>query len=41
VDFYEVVATCDAEKIAAFIESEAKSLVKSFIRKIEDVSDWY
>ena len=41
VDFYEVVATGDAEKIAAFIESEAKSLVKSFIRKIENVNDWY
>lgn len=41
VEFYEVVATGDVEKIAAFIESEAKSLIKSFIRKIEDVNDWY
>ena len=41
VAFYEVVATGDAEKIAAFIESEAKSLIKDFILKIEDVSDWY
>ena len=40
VDFYEVVATGDVEKIAAFIESEAKSLVKSFISKIEYADDW-
>lgn len=30
-----------AEKIAAFIESEIESLKKSFIRKIEEVNDWY
>ena len=40
VDFYEVVATGDVEKIVAFIESEAKSLVKSFISKIEYANDW-
>lgn len=40
VDFYEVVATGDVEKIAAFIQSEAKSLVESFISKIEDANDW-
>lgn len=40
VDFYEVVATGDVDKIAAFIESEAKSLVESFISKIEDANDW-
>ena len=41
VDFYNLVAEGNAEKIAAFIESEAKSLIKSFIRKIEEVNDWY
>ena len=41
VDFYEVVATGDVEKIAAFIEYEAKSLIKSYILKLEDVIDWY
>lgn len=40
VAFYEVVATGDVDKIAAFIESEAKSLIKSFISKIEDANDW-
>ena len=40
VDFYEVVATGDVDKIAAFIESEAKSLVQSFISKIENADDW-
>lgn len=40
VDFYEVVATGDVDKIAAFIESEAKSLIKSFISKIENADDW-
>ena len=38
--FYEVVATGDVDKIAAFIESEAKSLIKDFISKIEDAEDW-
>ena len=41
VDFYEVVATGDVEKIAAFIESEVESLRKSFICKIEEVNEWY
>lgn len=41
VDFYEVVAAGDAEQIAAFIESEVECLRKSFIRKIENVNDWY
>lgn len=40
VDFYEVVATGDVDKIAAFIESEAKSLIKSFISKIENADNW-
>ena len=40
VDFYEVVATGDVEKIAAFIESEIESLRRSFISKIENASDW-
>lgn len=40
VGFYEVVATGDVDKIAAFIESEAKSLIKSFISKIEYAEDW-
>lgn len=40
VDFYEVVATGDVDKIAAFIQSEVKSLVESFISKIEDANDW-
>jgi hypothetical protein len=41
VDFYNLVAEGNAEKIAAFIESEVESLRKSFIRKIEEVNDWY
>ena len=41
VEFYEIVAEGDAEKIAAFIDSEVESLRKSFIRKIEEVNDWY
>ena len=41
VDFYEIVADGNPEKIAAFIESEVESLRKSFIRKIEEVNDWY
>lgn len=41
VEFYELVAEGNPEKIAAFIEAEVESLIKSFIRKIEDVSDWY
>ena len=41
IDFYNLVAEGNAEKIAAFIESEAKSLIKSFICKIEEVNDWY
>lgn len=40
VDFYELVATGDVDKIAAFIQSEAKSLIESFISKIEDANDW-
>ena len=40
VDFYELVATGDVDKIAAFIQSEAKSLIESFISKIEDAEDW-
>ena len=41
VEFYELVAEGNHEKIAAFIEAEVESLIKSFIRKIEDVNDWY
>lgn len=41
VEFYEIVAEGNAEKIAAFIETEIESLRKSFIRKIEEVNDWY
>ena len=41
VEFYEIVAEGDAEKIAAFIDSEVERLRKSFIRKIEEVNDWY
>ena len=41
VDFYNLVAEGNAEKIAAFIDSEVESLRKSFIRKIEEVNDWY
>lgn len=41
VEFYEIVAEGDAEKIATFIDSEVESLRKSFIRKIEEVNDWY
>lgn len=40
VAFYEVLATGDVEKIAAFIQSEVESLRKSFICKIEDANDW-
>ena len=41
VDFYNLVAEGDTEKIAAFIDSEVESLRKSFIRKIEEVNEWY
>ena len=41
VDFYNLVAEGNAEKIADFIESEVENLRKSFISKIENVSDWY
>lgn len=41
IDFYNLVAEGDAEKIAAFIESEVDSLRKSFICKIEEVNEWY
>jgi len=41
VDFYNLVAEGNPEKIAAFIESEVESLRKSFIRKIEDADEWY
>ena len=41
VDFYNLVAEGNAEKIAAFIESEVESLRRSFICKIENVSDCY
>lgn len=41
VEFYEIVAEGNPEKIAEFINSEVESLRKSFIRKIEEVNDWY
>lgn len=41
VEFYELVSEGNPEKIAKFIESEIESLKKSFIRKIEEVNDWY
>ena len=41
VEFYELISEGNPEKIAAFIESEIESLKKSFIRKIEEVNDWY
>ena len=41
VEFYEIVAGGNSEKIAEFINSEVESLRKSFISKIEEVNDWY
>lgn len=41
VEFYKLVSEGNPEKIAKFIESEIESLKKSFIRKIEEVNDWY
>ena len=41
IDFYNLVAEGNAEKIAAFIESEVESLRNSFLCKIEEVNDWY
>lgn len=41
VEFYELVSEGNPEKIAKFIETEIESLKKSFIRKIEEVNDWY
>ena len=41
VEFYEIVAEGNPEKIAEFINSEVESLRKSFISKIEEVNDWY
>lgn len=41
VEFYELISEGNPEKIAKFIESEVESLRNSFIRKIEDVNEWY
>lgn len=41
IDFYNLVAEGNAEKIAAFIESKVESLRNSFLCKIEEVNDWY
>jgi hypothetical protein len=41
VEFYELVAEGNPEKIAAFIEAEVESLRKSFFIKIENVNEWY
>jgi hypothetical protein len=41
LDFYELVAEGNSEKIAAYIESEIDSLRNSFIEKIEKVNERY
>ena len=41
VEFYELVAEGNPEKIAEFIEAEVETLRKLFLIKIEEVNDWY
>ena len=41
VDFYNLVAEGNAEKIAEFIEAEVETLRRLFLIKIEEVNDWY
>lgn len=40
VDFYNIVAEGNAEKIAQFINSECDSLKKSYLSRIKNAEDW-
>ena len=41
VDFYEIVAEGNPEKIAEFINGEVESCKNSFINRIRQVNEWY
>ena len=41
IDFYNLVAEGNAEKIAEFINSITEEYKSSLLRKIENVNDWY
>jgi hypothetical protein len=41
IDFYNLVAEGNAEKIAEFINGIAEEYKNSFLRKIENVNEWY
>lgn len=41
IDFYNLVAEGNAENIAEFINGVAEEYKNSFLRKIENVNDWY
>lgn len=41
LDFYELVAEGNSEKIATYIESEIESLRNYFIEKIKEVNERY
>lgn len=41
IDFYNLVAEGNAEKIAEYINGITEEFKNSFIRKIEEVNDWY
>lgn len=41
IDFYNLVAEGNAEKIAEFIDGIGEEFKNSFLRKIESVNDWY
>lgn len=41
IDFYNLVAEGNVEKIAEFINGIAEEYKNSFLRKIENVNDWY
>lgn len=41
IDFYKLVAEGNAEKIADFINDITEEYKNSFLRKIENVNEWY
>ena len=41
VEFYEIVAEGNAEKIAEFINTEVECCKNSFINRIRQVNKWY
>jgi hypothetical protein len=41
IDFYNLVAEGNAEKIAKYINGITEEYKNSFLRKIENVNEWY